>query len=190
MAAGHIVAHAKAVLAQQLALAPDMVNQDEQGLLQFLANAEQAATKLLNKLSVKSQELEKAESASVPPDQFLRLPQFAAKYSAASFDASGKPSADAAGELVRRWDASGPEGAWRVIHGLFVDHDGFVWTNARESNLTLKFTPEGEHVLTIGRLDETGASNDPELMGRPAEIWVDPADNEVFVRDPPSAVWF
>ena len=66
------------------------------------ARAEQAATKLLNKLSVKSQELEKAESASVPPDQFLRLPQFAAKYSAASFDASGKPSADAAGEPLSK----------------------------------------------------------------------------------------
>ncbi len=90
---------------------------------------------------------------------------------------------DPEGGLVRSWDASGPDGSWRVIHGLFVDHEGYVWTNARESNLTLKFTREGEHVLTIGRLDETGGSNDPELMGRPAEIWVDPADNEVFVAD-------
>ena len=66
------------------------------------ARAEQAASKLLNKLSVKSQELEKAESAAVPPTEFLKLPQFAAKYSAGSFDASGKPSLDAAGEALSK----------------------------------------------------------------------------------------
>lgn len=90
---------------------------------------------------------------------------------------------DAEGNLVQSWSARGPDESWQVIHGLFIDHDDYVWTNARESNLTLKFTPEGEHVLTIGRLDETGGSNDTELMGRPAEIWVDPVDNEVFVAD-------
>jgi DNA-binding beta-propeller fold protein YncE len=90
---------------------------------------------------------------------------------------------DAQGNLVQEWDATGPDGSWQVIHGLFVDHDDFVWTNARESNLTLKFTRDGRHVLTIGREDETGGSNDTTLMGRPAEIWVDPTDNEVFVAD-------
>lgn len=90
---------------------------------------------------------------------------------------------DPRGNLVQSWNAAGPDRSWQVIHGLFVDHNNFVWTNARESNLTLKFTQEGEHVLTIGRLDETGGSNDPTLMGRPAEIWVDPGDNEVFVAD-------
>jgi DNA-binding beta-propeller fold protein YncE len=90
---------------------------------------------------------------------------------------------DPEGNLVQSWSARGPDDAWQVIHGLFIDHNDFVWTNARESNLTLKFTRDGRHVLTIGRLDETGGSNDTSLMGRPAEIWVDPADNEVFVAD-------
>ena len=90
---------------------------------------------------------------------------------------------DADGNLVQSWRADGPDGNWSVIHGLFVDHNDYVWTNARESNLTLKFTRDGTHVLTIGRFDETGGSNDTELMGRPAEIWVDPVDNEVFVAD-------
>ena len=35
----------------------------------------------------------------------------------------------------------------------------------------------------IGKFNETGGSNDTTLMGRPSEIWVDPADNEVFVAD-------
>ena len=90
---------------------------------------------------------------------------------------------DPQGKLVQSWDARGPDGNWSTIHGLFVDHNGFVWTNARESNLTIKFTRTGQVVMTIGKFNETGGSNDTTLMGRPSEIWVDPADNEVFVAD-------
>ena len=90
---------------------------------------------------------------------------------------------DPQGKLLQSWDARGPDGNWSTIHGLFVDHNGFVWTNARESNLTVKFTREGKVVLVIGKYDETGGSNNTTLMGRPSEIWVDPADNEVFVAD-------
>ena len=90
---------------------------------------------------------------------------------------------DTEGNLVQSWSAAGPDGNWSTIHGLFVDHNDFVWTNGRESQMTLKFTRDGEHVMTLGRFDETGGSNDPTLMGRPAEIWVDPEDNEVFIAD-------
>ena len=90
---------------------------------------------------------------------------------------------DPQGKLVQSWDARGPDGKWSTIHGLFVDHNNFVWTSARESNLTVKFTRDGKVVLVIGKFDQTGGSNDTSLMGRPSEIWVDPADNEVFVAD-------
>jgi DNA-binding beta-propeller fold protein YncE len=90
---------------------------------------------------------------------------------------------DPQGKLLQSWDARGPDGNWSTIHGLFVDHNGFVWTNARESQLTIKFTRTGQVVLVLGRFNETGGSNDTTLMGRPSEIWVDPADNEVFVAD-------
>ena len=90
---------------------------------------------------------------------------------------------DQQGKMLQSWDARGPDGKWNTIHGLFVDHNGFVWTNARESNLTVKFTRTGQVALVIGQFDKTGGSNDPTLMGRPSEIWVDPADNEVFVAD-------
>ena len=90
---------------------------------------------------------------------------------------------DPQGKLVQSWDARGPDGNWSTIHGMFVDHNGFVWTNARESNLTVKFTRKGQVALVIGKFNETGGSNDTTLMGRPSEIWVDPADNEVFVAD-------
>src|SRR6187455_1787111 len=58
---------------------------------------------------------------------------------------------DPQGKLVQSWDARGPDGNWSTIHGMFVDHNGFVWTNARESNLTVKFTREGKVALTIGK---------------------------------------
>ena len=90
---------------------------------------------------------------------------------------------DPQGKRLQSWDARGPDGKWSTIHGLFVDHNNFVWTNARESNLTVKFTRDGKVVLVIGKFDQTGGSNDTTLMGRPSEIWVDPADNEVFVAD-------
>jgi DNA-binding beta-propeller fold protein YncE len=90
---------------------------------------------------------------------------------------------DTDGSLLQSWDARGPDGNWNTIHGLFVDHNGFVWTNARESHLTVKFTRTGQVALVIGKFNQTGGSNDTTLMGRPAEIWVDAADNEVFVAD-------
>jgi DNA-binding beta-propeller fold protein YncE len=90
---------------------------------------------------------------------------------------------DPQGKLVQSWDARGPDGTWSTIHGLFVDHNGFVWTNARESQLTIKFTRTGQVSLVIGKFNETAGSNDTTLLGRPAEIWVDPADNEVFIAD-------
>jgi len=90
---------------------------------------------------------------------------------------------DPQGKLLQSWDARGPNGNWSTIHGMFVDHNGYVWTNARESNLTVKFTRTGQVALVIGKYNETAGSNDTTLMGRPSEIWVDPADNEVFVAD-------
>lgn len=90
---------------------------------------------------------------------------------------------DTEGRQVQSWDARGPDGNWSTIHGVFVDHNGDVWTNARESHLTVKFSRTGDVKLVIGRYNETGGSNDTTLMGRPADIWVDAADNEVFVAD-------
>ena len=96
---------------------------------------------------------------------------------------AGSRSGRLTGALLQSWDARGPNGDWNTIHGLFVDHNGFVWTNARESHLTVKFTKTGQVAMVIGKYNQTGGSNDTTLMGRPSEIWVDPTDNEVFVAD-------
>jgi DNA-binding beta-propeller fold protein YncE len=87
------------------------------------------------------------------------------------------------GTLVQSWPAGGAGTNWTVIHGLFVDHANHVWVGARDEHQVLKFTRDGKFLMAIGRLGEAGDSNDPALLGRPAEMYVDPTTNELFVAD-------
>jgi hypothetical protein len=80
---------------------------------------------------------------------------------------------DPQGNLVRKWRGDAPDTSWSTIHGLFVDHNDFVWTTARSNHIVNKFTKDGQLVMTLGRPNETGGSNDTVLLGNPAEIWVD-----------------
>ena len=99
---------------------------------------------------------------------------------------------DADGALVQAWaawPAPGTEGEgdperWpRNPHGIFVDHQDNVWIGTYVHHRVMKFTRDGELLMTLGRYDETGGSNDQDLLGGPAGIWVDPTDNEVFIAD-------
>jgi DNA-binding beta-propeller fold protein YncE len=47
----------------------------------------------------------------------------------------------------------------------------------------LKFRRDGSFLLQIGRAGRTGGSNHEALLGRPADVAVDPETNEVFVAD-------
>jgi DNA-binding beta-propeller fold protein YncE len=71
----------------------------------------------------------------------------------------------------------------RNAHGLFVDHNDNVWVGTYRHHRVMKFTRDGELIMQIGEYDETGGSNDPDLLGGPAGIWVDPNTNEVFIGD-------
>ncbi len=91
---------------------------------------------------------------------------------------------DRDGNVVQAWDMSNGDWAWPdVPHGLFVDHDDNLWVGSRPHNQVLKFDRDGELLLTIGELDEMGGSNDPDRLGRPADVWVDPDTNEAFIAD-------
>ena len=54
---------------------------------------------------------------------------------------------------------------------------------ATNDHVLLKFTRDGKFLLQIGKKGETGGSNDPDRLGRPADVEVDPATNEIFVAD-------
>lgn len=91
---------------------------------------------------------------------------------------------DPDGRLVSTWDNKSDAYAWPdVPHGLFVDHTGHVWVGSRPHHQLLKFTAAGELVLAIGEEGVSGGSNDPDRLGMPAGIWVDPETNEAFVAD-------
>lgn len=72
-------------------------------------------------------------------------------------------------------------------HGIFVDDEGFVWIGGNQDaggmHVVVKYTPDGQHVLTLGTPGETGGSNDPARLGRPADIAVDTQSREVYVAD-------
>ena len=71
----------------------------------------------------------------------------------------------------------------RNAHGIFVDHNDYVWVGTYRHHRVMKFTRSGDLVMTIGRYDENAGSDDRALLGGPAGIWVDPEDNEVFIAD-------
>ena len=92
---------------------------------------------------------------------------------------------DPSGKVVGSFgDGSQDVSLWpRNPHGIFVDHNNFVWVGTHMHHRVMKFTREGKHVLTIGVMDKNAGSNDTTLLGGPAGIWVDPKTNEAFIAD-------
>lgn len=92
---------------------------------------------------------------------------------------------DEQGQVVQGWGNVDDDIATypRNPHGIFVDHNDFVWIGTYRHHRVMKFTRSGEHLMTLGAYDETAGSADPRLLGGPAGIWVDPNTNEVFVAD-------
>ena len=92
---------------------------------------------------------------------------------------------DSEGDVVQAWgDTSQDISVYpRNPHGLFVDHNDYVWIGTFRHHRVMKFTRTGEHLLTIGKYDENGGSDHETLLGGPAGIWVDPDSNEAFIAD-------
>ena len=93
---------------------------------------------------------------------------------------------DADGKFVQAWGGKGEGYEWPdTEHGIFVDHNGFVWIggNGGPDDQVLKFTRTGTFVLQIGRSGRSGGNNDNANFYRPADTFVDPRTNELFVAD-------
>ena len=93
---------------------------------------------------------------------------------------------DQAGTLLRSWGGPGPGYDWpQNEHGVYVDAKGFVWLagNGDKDGLILKFTKDGKFVLQIGKQGDQTNSSDTMRLGRPANMSVDIAANEIYVAD-------
>jgi hypothetical protein len=91
---------------------------------------------------------------------------------------------DPEGNIVQSWAGLGEQAEWPIMpHGIFVDHNDFVWVGTSIHHQVMKFTRGGEHLLTIGEFDQVGGSNSPSLLGGAADFFVDPERNEIYIAD-------
>jgi DNA-binding beta-propeller fold protein YncE len=103
---------------------------------------------------------------------------------------------DASGKVVKTWGGEGAGYQWpQREHGIHVDPKGFVWiggnycpANAQAANQAsddqlLKFTQDGTFVLQIGKSAKSTGNADRANLHRPADQWVNPRTNELFVAD-------
>jgi len=93
---------------------------------------------------------------------------------------------DGEGNLLRAWGGPGAGYEWfENEHGIYIDQQGNVWVggNDPKDHQLIKFTPDGKFLMQIGRAGQTGGSNSPTLLGRPAHMQIDAAANELYIAD-------
>jgi DNA-binding beta-propeller fold protein YncE len=93
---------------------------------------------------------------------------------------------DQQGKLIKAWGGKGDGYDWPLNeHGIYIDAKGFVWLagNGDTDGQILKFTRDGKFVMQIGKSGPQTDSKDTTRLGRPANMTVDAAANELYVAD-------
>ncbi len=117
---------------------------------------------------------------------------------------------DADGNLIGHWGGPGAGYDWPISnHGITVDFKGNVWIGgngagsaaargavggsddepgaARQrgynDNMILKFTQDGKFLMQIGKANQSKGSNDTDNLKGPAQTFIDPKTDEVYVAD-------
>ena len=92
---------------------------------------------------------------------------------------------DAAGNYVQGWGGSGAGYDWPSSeHGIYVDYKGYVWVGGQgDDDQILKFTKAGKFVMQIGHGGQKKTNQDTKNFSKPADVFVYPKTNELFVAD-------
>jgi DNA-binding beta-propeller fold protein YncE len=104
---------------------------------------------------------------------------------------------DTVGNFIKAWGGAGDGYEWpEREHGIHVDGKGFVWLGGNNcptnglpglkpvsDDQLLKFTQDGKFVMQIGRSNQSKGNADTRNLHRPADVWVYPKTNELFVAD-------
>jgi len=104
---------------------------------------------------------------------------------------------DSAGNYVKAWGGDGDGYEWpQREHGIYIDYKGFVWLGGNNcptnglprvkpvaDDQLLKFTQDGKFVMQIGHSNQSNGNADTQNLHRPADEWVYPQTNELFVAD-------
>jgi DNA-binding beta-propeller fold protein YncE len=101
---------------------------------------------------------------------------------------------DADGTFLRAWGGPGQGFDWPDSeHGVFVDSKDNVWIGGssptstsltkRSDDMLLKFTKDGKFLLQIGGPDKSGGNKDTASVNKPADAFVHPKTNELYIAD-------
>ena len=92
---------------------------------------------------------------------------------------------DPAGNYIRGWGGPGTGYDWpQSEHGIYVDYKGYVWIGGQtDEDQILKFTKEGKFVMQIGHGGHKKTNQDTQNFWKPADVFVYPKTNELFVSD-------
>ena len=92
---------------------------------------------------------------------------------------------DAAGTYIQGWGGPGTGYQWpQSEHGIYVDYQGYVWIGGQGADdQILKFTKDGKFVMQVGRATPKKSNTDTSSLSRPADVFVYPKTNELFVAD-------
>ena len=100
---------------------------------------------------------------------------------------------NADGQFVTAWGGPSQGYDWPDSeHGLFVDAKDNVWITGssatstpapRSDDMVIKFTTQGKFIMQIGRRTQNHGNADTKNLRQPADVFVYPKTNEVFVAD-------
>jgi DNA-binding beta-propeller fold protein YncE len=94
---------------------------------------------------------------------------------------------DAAGNYLQGWGGPNQEGGYdwpEREHGIYVDYKGYVWIGGSgNEDQILKFSKDGTFILQIGHGGHKKTNQDTNNFWRPADVFVYPKTNELFVAD-------
>ena len=100
---------------------------------------------------------------------------------------------DEEGNLIGHWGGPGQGYDWPDSnHGIAVDYKGNVWIGGNSKgkdkalfhdNQVLKFTEDGKFLMQIGHPNKSQGSNDVENLKGAAKLFVDRANDELYVAD-------
>jgi NHL repeat len=104
---------------------------------------------------------------------------------------------DPAGNNIKAWGGAGSGYEWpEREHGIHIDYKGFVWLGGNScptnglsglkpvaDDQLLKFTQDGKFVMQIGHSNQSKGNADTANLHRPADVWVHPQTNELYVAD-------
>ncbi len=93
---------------------------------------------------------------------------------------------DAGGNFVRAWGGPSEAYEWPTSeHAITVDPKGNIWIggNGVTDDMLLKFTGEGKFIMQVGKRGASTGNADTVNVNRPADLFVYPKTNELFVAD-------